>query len=320
VELILEPIAMATPIPPSATVEIVLMANNPIEEIAYEEGRLIIWACEESVSLVTRTGERRDIWYQAPRPQQLYERLKALPFPAFGKTLDLFPAYEAALAGNLSRLAQDLPMDDSARDPSPPPEILKAVTGIRKNSRAATKDEHSFLDYYEVLEEVQISIGHAVMCGHEAGRLVPVSTGWAEREASIFSTRLDLAGIKGAAWREGIRGPAWRDDVPGPGWKRAVATGRHLEVLVQHERRLDEEFENWEWLARPEGTSEWFVPAVWYMWLDGKRWPTGHWMSRENEWFIRNINRMEERVLAKGAQAAADEMARIYADMRREGK
>lgn len=236
--------------------------------------------------------------------------------PSLGASIPGFSDYVASLRGHLTRLVQDLPLDARAEDPSPTPGIHAEIRKLRSMRRGRRRDEDELLDFYELLEEIQVRIGHAVLVGHEAGPPRPRPPGWADWDCSIFATRLDLMQITGAATNQGVPSEGWQEAVPGPSWKRVIASGRGLDVLLQVERRTDEEFENWEWLARPSGTEEWFVPAEWYLWLDGRRWPTGHWMSRENEWFIRNIGHIEAAIREAGPDVVAEGLARARGQIR----
>ncbi|MCA1819166.1 MAG: hypothetical protein LC620_03805, partial [Halobacteriales archaeon] len=130
---------------------------------------------------------------------------------------------------------------------------------------------------------------------------------WAKEEAEAFAHALQQAGFPAAEWQAGI---------PGPGWHRAALPGKQLDVLVQHENRLDEDFENWEWLVRPAGAARYYTPAQVRLWWDGGRWGDGHTMKQENEWFLENVTALQAKLARIGPVGATDELDAVVEVMR----
>jgi hypothetical protein len=86
----------------------------------------------------------------------LYERFRALPFPALGRSIGDFPLYEALLAGCASRIANGYLLDISTV-PSPDEETRKAVVELRAKT-SLSPDERAFLEYFDVMEEIRLAL------------------------------------------------------------------------------------------------------------------------------------------------------------------
>jgi hypothetical protein len=89
--------------------------------------------------------------------KSLYERFRALPFPALGRSIGDFPLYEALLAGCASRVANGYLLDLSTV-PSPDDGTLEAVAELRAKA-ALSADERAFLEYFELMEEIRLALG-----------------------------------------------------------------------------------------------------------------------------------------------------------------
>ena len=87
----------------------------------------------------------------------LYERFRALPFPALGRSIGDFPLYEALLAGCASRVANGYLLDLSTV-PSPDEDTVKAVAELRAKT-SLSADERAFLEYFGLMEEIRIALG-----------------------------------------------------------------------------------------------------------------------------------------------------------------
>jgi hypothetical protein len=91
------------------------------------------------------------------RIKPLYERFRALPFPALGRRIGDFPLYEALLAGCASRIANGYLLDLSTV-PSPDEGTLNAVAELRTKA-SPSADERAFLEYFDLMEEMRIALG-----------------------------------------------------------------------------------------------------------------------------------------------------------------
>lgn len=89
--------------------------------------------------------------------KQLYDRLRALPVPVLGRSIDDFALYEALLAGCADRVARGRPLDLSAL-PQPDEGTLKAVAELRSRT-SLSADERDFLEYFDLLEEIRGALG-----------------------------------------------------------------------------------------------------------------------------------------------------------------
>ena len=86
----------------------------------------------------------------------LYERLRALPWPALAPSVGHFPLYESLLAGCANRMARGAPVD-VAKIPEPDAETVEYVNALRaKGARA--QDEQAFLEYFDLLEEIRSAL------------------------------------------------------------------------------------------------------------------------------------------------------------------
>ena len=84
----------------------------------------------------------------------LYQYLKALPFPELGKQIGDFPLYDALLAGVANNYIQRRVLPDLDKIPCPDLETINEVNALRHKSDSK-KGEVEFLQYFKVLEELQ---------------------------------------------------------------------------------------------------------------------------------------------------------------------
>jgi len=87
----------------------------------------------------------------------LYERLRALPWPALAKSVGDFGLYESLLAGCADRLARGKLLNIS-QVPVPDEETRAQVTAIRQR-RDWAPEEVVFLEYFDLLEEIRLALG-----------------------------------------------------------------------------------------------------------------------------------------------------------------
>lgn len=88
--------------------------------------------------------------------KQLYERLRALPWPSLGGSIGDFPLFEALIAGCAHRVANGQFLDRSTV-PRPDEGTLKAVASLRAKPSLST-DEQAFLEYFDLLEEIRSAL------------------------------------------------------------------------------------------------------------------------------------------------------------------
>lgn len=93
----------------------------------------------------------------------LYERLRALPWPALAGSIGDFPLYESLIAGCADRAANGHDVD-AATLPRPDAETLTAVAALRAKP-TLTAAERAFLEYFELVEQ----ISSALKCQIENG-------------------------------------------------------------------------------------------------------------------------------------------------------
>jgi len=86
----------------------------------------------------------------------LYERLRALPWPALVPKVGHCALYESLLAGCADRMARGAPID-VAKIPEPDDETVAYVAALRVKE-ARTHDEQAFLEYFGLLEEIRSAL------------------------------------------------------------------------------------------------------------------------------------------------------------------
>jgi hypothetical protein len=85
--------------------------------------------------------------------QKLYFEFRNLPFPKLGKRIGDFPLYDSLLAGCADRAVRGEFVDASIL-PEPDSETLAAVDILRQKP-ALNDEEHAFLRYFELLEDIR---------------------------------------------------------------------------------------------------------------------------------------------------------------------
>ena len=88
--------------------------------------------------------------------KQLYERLRALPWPVLARSVGDFALYETLLTGCADRFARG-GLVDTSKIPAPDEETIARVNLLRKKN-ALTQEERAFLEYFELLEEIRSAL------------------------------------------------------------------------------------------------------------------------------------------------------------------
>jgi hypothetical protein len=86
----------------------------------------------------------------------LYDKFLALRWPALGSEVGHFVLYDSLMAGCADRAARGLPVD-VAKIPAPDDETIAHVRLLRAKTMRSP-DEIAFLEYYDLLEEIRISM------------------------------------------------------------------------------------------------------------------------------------------------------------------
>jgi hypothetical protein len=85
--------------------------------------------------------------------KQLYDRLRALKWPALGKSVGDFALYDALLAGCADLVTHGGQLDGS-KIPAPDNETVSQINLIRQKDEL-THEEKAFLEYFDLLEEIR---------------------------------------------------------------------------------------------------------------------------------------------------------------------
>ena len=88
--------------------------------------------------------------------QQIYERLRATPFPVLGKTVGDFALYDSLLAGCADRAARGEPVA-VAEIPIPDSETAACVNELRRK-QILGPEERDFLSYFDLLEQMRVAL------------------------------------------------------------------------------------------------------------------------------------------------------------------
>jgi len=86
----------------------------------------------------------------------VFEKLRQLSFPSFGKKVGNFALYDSLLAGMASRYVQGESLDLS-EVPSPDAETLDMVSKLIAKSKL-TAEEKGFLDYFYILDSLKSAL------------------------------------------------------------------------------------------------------------------------------------------------------------------
>jgi hypothetical protein len=88
--------------------------------------------------------------------KRLYERLRALPWPALANNVGDFALYDSLLAGCADRVVRGGLLDVS-RIPIPDAETVAYTSELRAKSQR-TFAEVIFLEYFDLLEQIRLAL------------------------------------------------------------------------------------------------------------------------------------------------------------------
>lgn len=88
--------------------------------------------------------------------RELYERLRATPFPALGKRVGDFVLYDSLLAGCADRVARGERVA-VVEIPIPDDETMSFVNELRRK-QSLGREEHDFLSYFDLLEQIRSAL------------------------------------------------------------------------------------------------------------------------------------------------------------------
>jgi len=88
--------------------------------------------------------------------QTLYGRLRESPFPALGRNIGAFPAYDALVAACASRALEGKPVHRS-EVPLPDEESARTAELLRRKE-VSTADEAAFIAYFDLLEQIRAAL------------------------------------------------------------------------------------------------------------------------------------------------------------------
>ncbi len=86
----------------------------------------------------------------------LYQRLRAMPWPALAREIGDFALYESLLAGCADQVIRG-GLIDVSKVPTPDEETLVHVRMLRAKAKKS-EEETAFVEYFDLLEEIRLSL------------------------------------------------------------------------------------------------------------------------------------------------------------------